>query len=176
LREKSRHQRNDLASGSLYPVTPKSNAKRNIEKAEIEVMQNLSRVPVTVAAIVSGICAFIGLLIFWHTYSNSPTVQEIPIYLPRRQLLQPESKAWYMLPPEIILIFFFLWMSYYTLTWKRFILRGTKIQEQYVRWFPIMSRLNMPLLFIAISSLICAFSAFQLWDLVSRSNDIWKLT
>ena len=67
-------------------------------------MQNLSRVPITVAAIVSGVCALVGLLIFWHTYSNTPTVQEIPIYLARRQLLQPESKAWHMLKPEIILI------------------------------------------------------------------------
>jgi hypothetical protein len=145
------------------------------EKAEIEVMQNLSRVPITIAAIVSGICAFIGLLIFWHTYSNTPAVQEISIYLPRGQLLRSESKAWHMLQPEIILIFFFLWMSYYALIWKRFVLRGVRIQEQYVRWFPFMSRLNMPLLLMAISSLICAFSAFHLWDLISRANDIWKL-
>jgi hypothetical protein len=138
-------------------------------------MQNLSRVPVTVAAIVSGICALIGLLVFWYTYSNTPTVQEIRIYLPRGQLLQSESKAWHMLQPEVILIFFFLWMSYYALIWRRFVLKGTKIQEQYVERFPTMSRLNMPLLFIAISSLICAFSAFHLWDLISRSNDIWKL-
>jgi hypothetical protein len=144
------------------------------EKAEIDVMQNLSRVPVTVAAIVSGICALTGLLVFWHTYSNTPTVQELPIYLPRGQLLQSEGKAWHMLQPEIILIFFFLWMSYHALTWKRFVLRGIKIQEQYAGRFPTMSRLNMPLLFIAISSLICAFSAFHLWDLISRSNDVWK--
>jgi len=80
-----------------------------------------------------------------------------------------------MLQPEVILIFFFLWMSYHALTWERFVLRGAKIQEQYVRRFPTMSRLNMPLLFMAISFLICAFSAYHLWDLISRSNDIWKL-
>jgi hypothetical protein len=138
-------------------------------------MQNLSRIPVTIAAIVSGICAFIGLLIFWHTYSHTPTVQDIPIYRPREQLLQSESKAWHILQPEIILIFFFLWMSYYALTWQGFLLKGIKIQEKYVQRFPTMGRLNMPLLFIAISFLICAFSAFHLWDLINRSNDVWKL-
>jgi hypothetical protein len=140
-----------------------------------EEMQNLSRIPVAVAAVVSGVCAFIGFLIFWRTYSNTPTVQEISIYLPHGQLLQSEGKAWHMLQPEILLIFFFLWMSYYALTWKRFTLRGIKIQEQYVGRFPAVSRLNMSLLLITISSLICAFSAFHLWDLISRSNDIWKL-
>jgi hypothetical protein len=168
--EKNLHLSNYFA---IVPVNPMQSAMT--ERAEIEVMPNLSRVPVIVAAIVSGICAFIGLLIFWHTYLNTPTVQEIPIYLPRRQLLRSESKAWHMLQPEIILIFFFLWMSCSVLTWKHLILRGIKIQEQYVRRFPIMSRLNMPLLLIAISSLICAFSALHLWDLISRSNDIWKL-
>jgi hypothetical protein len=138
-------------------------------------MQNISRIPVAIAAIVSGVCAFIGLLIFWRTYSNTPTVQEISVYLPHRQLPQSEGKAWHILQPEIILIFFFLWMSYYALTWKRFILRGIKIRERYAGRFPAMNRLNIPILLIAISSLICAFSAFHLWDLISRSNDIWKL-
>jgi hypothetical protein len=87
-------------------------------------MQNLSRIPLIIAATVSGICALIGLLIFWHTYSNTPTVQEIPIYDPRLSLLRSESKTWHILQPEIALIFIFLWISYYALTWKRFLLKG----------------------------------------------------
>jgi hypothetical protein len=138
-------------------------------------MQNLSRIPITIAAIVSGVCALIGLLIFSHTYSNTPTVQEIPIYLSRHSLPQPESKASHILQPEITLIFFFLWMSYYAVTWKRFMLKGSKIHEKYVQRFPSMSRLNVQFLVIAISLFISAFSVFHLWDLINRSNDVWKL-
>jgi hypothetical protein len=34
---------------------------------------------------------------------------------------------------------------------------------------------RVPVIVAAIVSGICAFSAFHLWDLINRSNDVWKL-
>jgi hypothetical protein len=34
---------------------------------------------------------------------------------------------------------------------------------------------RVPVIVAAIVSGICAFSAFHLWDLMNRSNDVWKL-
>jgi hypothetical protein len=128
----------------------------------------------TIAAVLCGINALAGLLIFAHTSSNTPTVHEVPIYLGQR-ILRWESKEWYLLSPELLLIFFFLWTAYYAWTWRRFVLTGNKIRESFVRRFPALDRINLSILFIVVSCLICGFSAFHLWDLVSRSKDVWGL-
>jgi hypothetical protein len=40
----------------------------------------------------------------------------------------------------------------------------------------VMQNLSrVPVIVAAIVSGICAFSAFHLWDLMNRSNDVWKL-
>jgi hypothetical protein len=128
----------------------------------------------TVAAIFCGISALTGLLILTHTSSHTPTVHEVPIYLGQR-VLRSESKEWYLLSPELLLMFFFFWTAYYALTWKRFVLKLNKNRDAFVRQFPRMDRLNLPTLLIVVSCLICGFSAFHLWDLVSRSRDVWGL-
>jgi hypothetical protein len=142
------------------------------EKAR--TMQGLSRVPCAFAAVFCGISASIGWIVFLQTYFNTPTVKEVPIYV-GTHFLRWESKEWYLLSPELLLTVFFLWTAYYALTWKRFVLKGVKIQESFVRRFPTLGRLNMSILLVAICYLICGFSAFHLWDLINRSKEISSL-
>ena len=137
-------------------------------------MQSLSRVPMTVAAIFCGISALTGLLILTHTSSHTPTVHEVPIYL-GQTVLRRESKEWYLLSAELVPMFFFFWTAYFALTWKRFVLKLNKNRAAFVRQFPRMDRLNLPFLYVLVCCLLCGFSAFNLWDLVSRSKDVWGL-
>ena len=134
-------------------------------------MRVVSRVPIVISAVFCGISALVGLLIFVHVNASTPTVYQVAIK-EGHQAARLESKVWYLLSPELLLIFFFLWTAYYALTWKRFILHGSKIQEEFVRQYPAMSRLDMQVLFVVICCLICAFSAYNLWDLISRCEDV----
>jgi hypothetical protein len=38
-----------------------------------------------------------------------------------------------------------------------------------------MGRINMQFLFIVVSFMIATFSVSNLWDLINKSNDVWKL-
>ena len=131
-------------------------------------MRSISRMPMIISAVLCAISALAGLLIFTHTYANTPTVHQMLV-----RGGQYESKALYLLSPELLLIFFSLWTAYFALTWKRFVVKGTNVQENFILRFPTMRRLNVLLLFVVVCFLICAFSAFHLWDLISRSKDVW---
>jgi hypothetical protein len=145
-----------------------------LKRGEVGAMQRWSRLPISIAAAFSGASTLLGWLIIRYTYQHSPRFQQIPIYLDG-QVVRLENKEWYLLSPEVVLSFLFLWMTYYALIWNRFALRGRKIQEAYASRNPSLGRINFSRLFVAISCSICALCTLFVWIIVYRAMIVLKI-
>jgi hypothetical protein len=132
---------------------------------------HLSRTPATIAAIICGIMAAVGIAAAIYADINTPEIHDVQIYN-ENHVLRTESKGLYLFAPIVFLVLLFVILAYYALRWSRFARRSEAIEKFYKARFEILKVINLSVLFKIVFASFCVFQAGALLQALYRCGTL----
>jgi hypothetical protein len=127
----------------------------------------LSREPIVVAAVVTGLIALVGISIAAYTYLNTAEIYQIPIYR-GPTFVRYESKTSYLFMPVLFLVFPFAIFSLLALWWEKVKSIMSAKEEFYKTRSEAMRKINVRWLLLLVLILWTLSDADALYDFFSK--------